>query len=453
LAQTHFLEQYQKIRAEKKRLIKEKKIKPDKKKSVDKSHYGKNVPFEVPESWEWVSGFDVFKPMTSKKPTNGTFTYIDINAIDNSKNCIVNPKILEATNAPSRASREVKSGDTLFSMVRPYLMNIAYVDSQYKNSIASTGFFVCRPNELLFPKFLYYLMLSPFVVYGLNSFMKGDNSPSINNDNIISFQYPLPPLSEQHRIIDKIEKLFDLIDIINESNLSLEQLLAQAKSKILDLAIRGKLVPQDPEEETASMLLKKIRKDDKIKKVSSDTSHYPFDIPSNWIWLNGSQCFNSMINKKPEGDYFRYIDIEAIDNKNHVIKEAKKIRVADAPSRASRLINEGDTLFSMVRPYLENIAYVDKQYDKCIASTGFYVCKPNKLLFPKYLYFLMQSKYVINGLNLFMKGDNSPSINNSNITSFLYPIPPISEQRRIVNKIEEIFQRTDKIQENLKANI
>ncbi|MFY9161131.1 MAG: restriction endonuclease subunit S, partial [Paludibacteraceae bacterium] len=96
--------------------------------------------------------------MTSKKPTNGTFTYIDINAIDNSKNCIVNPKVLEASNAPSRASREVKSGDTLFSMVRPYLMNIAYVDNQYKNSIASTGFFVCRPNELLFPKFLYYLM-------------------------------------------------------------------------------------------------------------------------------------------------------------------------------------------------------------------------------------------------------------------------------------------------------
>ena len=117
----------EKIKAEKERLIKEKKIKPSKKKSVDKSHYG-NL-FEIPSSWVWVNGFDVFQSMTNKKPTRGTFTYIDINAIDNSKNRIVNPKVLDAIQAPSRASREVRSGDTLFSMVRPYLMNIAYVDS------------------------------------------------------------------------------------------------------------------------------------------------------------------------------------------------------------------------------------------------------------------------------------------------------------------------------------
>ncbi|HHU97913.1 MAG TPA: restriction endonuclease subunit S [Petrimonas sp.] len=292
-----------------------------------------------------------------------------------------------------------------------------------------------------------------FINHGISQFSGAVGQQRVGRNIIEDTWFPLPPFSEQNRIVAEVERLFALIDIIEQSKFSIEQDVKQTKSKVIDLAIRGKLVPQDLNDEPASVLIEKTNKVEKSNKTTSYKSHYPFDIPSNWIWLNGSQCFNSMINKKPEGDYFRYIDIEAIDNKNHVIKEAKKIRVADAPSRASRLINEGDTLFSMVRPYLENIAYVDKQYDKCIASTGFYVCKPNKLLFPKYLYFLMQSKYVINGLNLFMKGDNSPSINNSNITSFLYPIPPISEQRRIVNKIEEIFQRTDKIQENLKANI
>lgn len=145
-------------------------------------------------------------------------------------------------------------------------MNIAYVDNQYDNCIASTGFFVCRPNELLFPKYLFYLMLSPFVVYGLNSFMKGDNSPSINNDNIIAFKYPTPPLSEQQRIVAEIERLFSLVDEIDESKLSLEQFIALTKTKVLDLAIRGKLVKQNSEDEPASVLLEQIRKNTSHQK-------------------------------------------------------------------------------------------------------------------------------------------------------------------------------------------
>jgi type I restriction enzyme S subunit len=94
-------------------------------------------------------------------------------------------KELGVSDAPSRASRAVYVGDTLFSMIRPYLENIAYVNENYKNCIASTGFFVCKQNQILYSKFLYYLMLSSYVIDGLNAFMKEDNSPSINNDNIM----------------------------------------------------------------------------------------------------------------------------------------------------------------------------------------------------------------------------------------------------------------------------
>lgn len=424
----------EKIRVEKERLIKEKKIKPDKKKGLDKSHYEKKAPFEVPESWVWVSGFDIFKPMTSKKPTNGTFTYIDINAIDNSKNCIVNPKVLEASNAPSRASREVKSGDTLFSMVRPYLMNIAYVDNQYKNSIASTGFFVCRPNELLFPKFLYYLMLSPFVVYGLNSFMKGDNSPSINNDNIISFQYPLPPLLEQYRIVDKIEKLFDLIYLINENKLSLEQYITQTKSKVLDLAIRGKLVPQDPEEEPASMLLKKIRKDDKIKRVSSDTSHYPFELPNGWEW-----CQLEEISKTLSTKPFQILQSEIQKSGNYPV-------ISQSSNFIEGYSNKEENLFKL-KPVIifgdhtRNVKYVDFEF--IVGADGVKILIPQNI-YSKYFYYLI------------LKG--SEAIENKGysrhfkfLRSILYPLPPLNEQKRIVSQIETIFAQLDIIEDSLKA--
>jgi type I restriction enzyme S subunit len=414
----------------------------------------------VPESWVWVSGFDIFKPMTSKKPTNGTFTYIDINAIDNSKNCIVNPKVLEASNAPSRASREVKSGDTLFSMVRPYLMNIAYVDNQYKNSIASTGFFVCRPNELLFPKFLYYLMLSPFVVYGLNSFMKGDNSPSINNDNIISFQYPLPPLLEQYRIVDKIEKLFDLIYLINENKLSLEQYITQTKSKVLDLAIRGKLVPQDPEEEPASMLLKKIRKDDKIKRVSSDTSHYPFEIPSSWAWCKLGDIFEIKSSKrvlksewrKSGVPFFRarevvklaendFVDNELFISQEHYLDLKKKYGVP----------KENDLLISAVGTIGKT--YIVKNTDIFYYKDASVLCLSNIYsINPFFIKIVLATNFIQFQMYKNSKGTTVDTITIEKLINTLFPLPPQKEQQRIVEKVEEIFMELDQIKKNLQTD-
>jgi len=109
-----------------------------------------------------------------------------------------------------------------------------------------------------------------------------------------------------------------------------------------------------------------------------------------------------MESTKPHGDFFDYIDIDAIDNQNHCIKEAKHLPVTKAPSRASRAVKNGSVLFSLVRPYLENIALVDEKYCNCIASTGFYICNSNGMLSPKFMYFLMISGYVVTGLNRFI---------------------------------------------------
>ena len=147
-------------------------------------------------------------PMESTKPITD-FTYIDVDAVDNKLNIIDNPKRISIDKAPSRATRKLHSNDILFSMVRPYLRNIALVNDTYKSAIASTGFYVITPGIGYFPKFLFYLMLSNYVIDGLNTFMKGDNSPSINNGHIENYLYPLPPIKEQQRIVAQIERLFE----------------------------------------------------------------------------------------------------------------------------------------------------------------------------------------------------------------------------------------------------
>ena len=169
-------------------------------------------------------------------------------------------------------------------------------------------------------------------------------------------------------------------------------------------------------------------------------SEVPFDLPYNWVWCRGYSCFAGMETRRPNGDSFKYIDIDSIDNKAHKIKKAKVIITKDAPSRASRAVQSGSVLFSFVRPYLENIAYVGEENKDCIASTGFYVCNSNGILYPPFMYYLMISEYIVQGLNQFMKGDNSPSISKDNIENWLYPVPPISEQKAICSKVEELLE-------------
>lgn len=189
--------------------------------------------------------------------------------------------------------------------------------------------------------------------------------------------------------------------------------------------------------------------EERLQQALVPAEEQPYEVPENWVWVYGKNIFMPMESRKPDGEDFYYIDIDAIDNKNQVVTEAKKIKTAQAPSRASRKLHTGDTVFSLVRPYLKNIAYIDVQLSDCIASTGFFVCTPNAALNDKYLYRLMVSSYVVDGLNKHMKGDNSPSIRKDDIGNYPFPLPPLSEQQRIVERIEELFAKLDEAKERL----
>ena len=279
----------------------------------------------------------------------------------------------------------------------------------------------------------------------LDDYITGSAQPKLSQDNLNKIPIFLPPLNEQKRIMTELERWFALIDQIDQGKVDLQETIKQTKSKILDLAIHGKLVPQDPNDEPAIELLTRINPD----FTPCDNGHSE-KLPKNWTWAKGINIFLPMKSTKPKDEEFQYIDIDSIDNKRQIINGIKTLKTSKAPSRASRYTQKNDVIFSMVRPYLRNIAKVIN--DNCIASTGFYVCSPTpKLLNSDYCYYLMISEYVVNGLNQFMKGDNSPSISKGHIDEWLFPLPPFAEQQRIVQKIEALFSVLDNIQNALEV--
>ena len=440
----------ERIKAEKERLIKEGKIKKSKKstKASDTPHY-ENVPFEVPESWVWCKFQDCmdvrdgthdspkytqegYPLITSKDFKNGQFDFSKTRYISE----------VDYKNIIKRSKVDI--GDILYSMIGGNIGSMIYIqhDNYFDMAIKNVALFKPYQNSDISTKYIAYFLESKIKEY--QAIAIGGAQPFVGLDIFRNTLVPLPPLAEQHRIITEIEKWLALIDQIEQGKVDLQTIIKQTKSKILDLAIHGKLVPQDPNDEPAIKLLKRINPD----FTPCDNGH-KWKLPQSWCWAKGRQIFLPMKSTKPHNDEFLYIDIDSIDNKRQIINKIKSIKTANAPSRASRYTQKGDVVFSMVRPYLRNIAKVS--VDGCIASTGFYVCSPIEDLNSEYCYYLMISDYVVTGLNQFMKGDNSPSINKSHIDEWLFPLPPFPEQQRIVQKIEKLFSLLDHIKKSLEV--
>ena len=308
----------------------------------------------------------------------------------------------------------------------------------------------------------------------LVDYVTGTAQPKMNQEKMNSILLAIPPVKEQHRILEKMSMVDAFVDKYASLQTKLDSLdnsvYELLRKSILQEAIQGKLVPQIASEGTAQELLEQLKaekqklvKEGKLKRSALNntvifrgddykyyeqvgkhcediTEEIPFELPASWNWTRGKIVFMPMESTKPTSDFI-YIDVDAVNNKLNIIDNAKQMSIDNAPSRATRKLHQNDILFSMVRPYLRNIALVDDTYKSAIASTGFYVITPGIVYFPKFLFYLMLSNYVVDGLNTFMKGDNSPSINNSHIENYLYPLPPFKEQQRIVAQIEKLFEQ------------
>ena len=446
------------------------------------------IPFEIPEEWVWCKLSEITTILgdglhgSPKYDDNGDYYFINGNNLENGR-IVFRNDTRKVNESEFQKYKKNLNKNTVLVSINGTIGNIAF----YNNEKIILGKSACYFNLCLeeFKQYLYWLIKSDYFLDYANTSATGSTIKNVSLDAMRNFFIPLPPLAEQQRIVDAIEKAFEQIDIIEKNKLDLKTYVKQTKSKILDLAIRGKLLsPADVvqcrnKEESANALLEKIRNEKteliKQKKLkpdpkssiiikAADGKHYeqfpdgtlkniedeiPFEIPEGWAWCYGYDFFSPMTSRNPSGDNFKYIDIEVVDNKRNTIDSPKIMPVSKAPSRASRETFPGDILFSMVRPYLRNIALVTDALTDCIASTGFFVCRPRKPLFSKYIFYLMTSNYVVNGINQFMKGDNSPSVTGDDILNFLYPLPPLAEQQRIVEVIEKAFEQLDKIEKSL----
>ena len=368
----------------------------------------------------------------------------------------------------------LKANDILFARTGGTVGKSFLVTHVPERAIYAGYLIRTRYSSMLNPRYMKMFMESQLYWEQLKNGTIATAQPNCNGKTLAKMLLPLPPRNEQERIAEKISQLSSVMihygDCQNKLDLLNAEIKEQLRKSVLQEAIQGKLVPQIAEDGTADELIEAIKeekqrlvKEGKLKKSAlndsviykgDDNKYYeqigkqckeiteeiPFDLPDSWSWTRGKTVFMPMESTKPITD-FTYIDVDAVNNKLNIIDNPKKINIDKAPSRATRKLHSNDILFSMVRPYLRNIALVNDTYKSAIASTGFYVITPGIGYFPKFLFYLMLSNYVIDGLNTFMKGDNSPSINNGHIENYLYPLPPIKEQQRIVAQIERLFEQ------------
>ena len=233
----------------------------------------------------------------------------------------------------------------------------------------------------------------------------------------------------------------------------------QLRNSILQLAIEGKLVEQKSAEGTGEELYQLIQeqkseliKTGKLKRqkilpeITED--EIPFEIPRTWKWVRLNQIVYNRGQKKPTSKFW-YIDIGAIDNSNQKIKDSKNIIDADsAPSRARRIVEIGDVLYSTVRPYLHNMCIIDDSAGQIetIASTGLAAMTCYEKVFNKYLFYYLMSPSFDQYANSLenSKGVAYPAINDRRLYKAVVPLPPFDEQKRIVEKIEAIFSILDR---------
>jgi len=490
------------IRAEKQKMVKEGKLKAKdiKNDSVifvgeDNLHYEKfangsvrciedEIPFDLPEGWAWSRIKNIASIGTGATPLKSNTEYYvggKISWITSAATC--DNIIKSATDYIT----ELAVQETNCQIYPVGTLVVAmYGEGKTRGQISELGIAACT-NQACAAIQVWggnagvSQLVKMFFSYNYENIRmkaKGGQQPNLNQSIIAETLIPIPPENEIMRLLDFSHTCLNEIQVITENKERTFQLANQARTKILDLAIRGKLVPQDPNDEPASVLLERIRaekeeliKQGKIKRDKKesvifrgeDNSYYekidgkvlciddniPFEIPESWAWCRGYSCFEGMTSIKPQGEFFDYIDIDAIDNRNHCIKEAKRLPVSKTPSRASRAVKSGSVLFSLVRPYLENIALVEEERSHCIASTGFYICNSNGVFLPEFMFFLMVSRYVVNGLNQYMKGDNSPSISKDNIENWLYPVPPLEEQKTICFKLKDAFSAIERMEKSL----
>ena len=390
----------------------------------NKSHY-ENVPFEIPENWVWTTIEDIAESNIglTYKPTdicaNGVPVYRS-NNIQNRRICL---KELVRVNTNILEKQYLQEGDLLICArngSRNLVGKCAIIDNL--NEPTSFGAFMAVCRSALNP-WIFQILNSEY----FNTYLDDSNSTAINQVTqkmLLAFQLPIPPAAEQERIISKLKQWYEYIDEIEDRKIELESYIKQTKSKILELAISGKLVPQDPNDEPAIELLKRINPAFK----PCDNSHYE-NLPECWKETAMGEICKLYDGEKVSGPSLTYIDVKYLRGS----KVGEFVTSGKYIPQGSTLIlvdgeNSGEVFTTPIDGYqgstfkiLGITEYFDKEYVLLLIKRSQKLLRENKV------------------------GSAIPHLNKKMFKELIVPVPPLAEQKRIVATVNMLFYKLDMI--------
>jgi type I restriction enzyme S subunit len=448
--------------------------------------------FEVPPSWEKVRIRQITSDRGQTVPKTN-FTYIDVTAINKEHGCLGETNILSASEAPSRARKIVQQGDVIYSCVRPYLLNIAIIESEISpQPIASTAFAVLNGFGLTLPRYIWIVLRSPFIVEAVESLMRGQAYPAINDSDFAQLPFPLPPLAEQHRIVAKVDELMALCDQLeaarNEREARRQRLTAaslqrlnqpvdaaslradarfhldnltrlttrpeqikQLRQTILNLAVRGCLVPQDPQDEPVNL---PIPLNDELSEM----------LPARWRKVRLADLlaedtrngFSRRPDDAPDGIPILRISAGTIRRDGVVAEEEHKlIGGIDLKTRAQFGLKPGDLLACRFNGNKASVGRLTIFND----YLGIQPIYPDKLIRIRVASQLSVSAFLrLAGDTDIVRNDVEAAcattvgnwgISASNLKEIRFPLPPLAEQHRIVARVDELMALCDQLETQL----
>jgi len=447
----------ERIKAEKERLIKEGKIKRCKKssKTSDTPHY----PYLLPNGWEWCKFQDC---MDVRDGTHDTPKYIEhgyplITSKDfkNGKFDFSKTKYISSTDYQNIIKRsKVEVGDILYSMIGGNIGSMIQIrqENYFDMAIKNVALFKPYPKQSISTEYIAFFLESKIREY--QSIAIGGAQPFVGLDVFRNTLVPLPPLAEQKRIVAEIERCFALIDQIEQSQSDLQTVIKQTQSKILDLAIHGKLVPQDPNDEPASELLKRINPK---AEITCDNGHSE-KLPQGWYSATINDVCSIIGGVSYNKADIQDTGIRVLRGGN--IQSGKVFYCSDdvfipfSYQNKENQVQYGDIIVvasTGSQTLIGKTGFVDRDIPKTQIGAFLRIVRPKQKTLSPYIRLLFQTDAYKDYIRNVAKGSNINNVKNAHLQNYQICLPPLAEQQRIVTKIEELFSVLDNIQNALEA--
>ena len=444
----------ERIKAEKERLIKEGKIKRTKrsKAACDKPHY----PYELPEGWCWTTIEDVCSKIGSGSTPKGSnyskegIPFFRSQNVQNFGIVLSDIKYISEEVHQSMKGTEVIANDLLLNITGGSLGRCAVVPINFKIGNVSQHVCILR-TVLVKPEYLHCFILSSFFAKSMK--ITGSGREGLPKYNLEKMLFPLPPIHEQERIITEVKQLRNYINKLDTCRGNLIELVSQAKYKVLDLAIHGKLVPQEPTDEPASELLKRINPK---AEITCDTPQYG-KLPDGWCMTNIGSLFEAVSAKrvlknewKNKGiPFYRAREIVQLNKEGFADKDlfVSEEHYAELKEKYGVPICD-DIMISAVGSI--GYTYIVRKEDVFYYKDASVLCLKNTNHWnPTFFTIWLASPFLQEQMYKNSKGTTVDTITLEKLKGYAIPFPPIKEQQRIVTQIEELFSQLDSIASSL----